>query len=148
MSHLQLLIMRNTLLLLLLSTPLFLNAQQLAVRTVTVFKNGKAMVERSGRVPIENRRYTTRTLPPALFGTYWASSASGELTSVFTSKDSLETAVPKTLPIDLLEKNKNQTVRIWLNSVNNQPSEIQEGKFIRRLPNNTKYGNVDNFLSR
>ena len=57
-------IMRNTILLLLFSAPILLNAQSIPVRTVTVFKNGKAMVERSGKIPVENRRYTTRTLPP------------------------------------------------------------------------------------
>ena len=102
--------MRNLLFFLFFFVPLLLNAQQIPVRTVTVFKNGKAMVERSGKVPVENRRYSTRTLPPALFGTYWASSASGELTRVFTALDSLETSVLKASPIDLLEKNKNQTV--------------------------------------
>lgn len=127
--------MRNTLFLLLLSTPFFLHAQTIPVRSVTIFKNGKAMVERSGKLPVENRRYTTRALPPALFGTYWAASASGELTRVFTTLDSLETSDPKASPVDILEKNKNQEARIWFHSFNNQPLEQQEGKFIRRLSN-------------
>ncbi len=138
--------MRNTLFLLLLSAPFFLNAQTIPVRSVTIFKSGKAMVERSGKLPIENRRYTTRSLPPALFGTYWAASASGELTRVFTALDSLETSAPKAAPIDMLEKNKNQVVRIWFNTFSNQPLEQQEGKFIRRLSNPTQFVQNASFL--
>lgn len=124
---------------------MLLTAQSIPVRAVTIFKNGKAMVERSGKVPVENRRYSTRTLPPALFGTYWAASASGELTRVFTAMDSVETSVLKTFPIDLLEKNKNQTLRIWLNSGNN-PLEMVEGKFSRRLTVAVPYSNNESFL--
>ena len=105
------------------------------------------MVERSGKIPVENRRYTTRTLPPALFGTYWASSSSGDLMRVFTAADSLETPLMKTMPIDLLETNKDQPVRIWMSSVNtNQPLEMQEGRFVRRFSNPSQYGNYDSFL--
>jgi hypothetical protein len=133
--------MRNTLFLLLLSAPFFLQAQTISVRSVTIFKNSKAMVERSGKIPVENRRYTTHSLPPALFGTYWAVSASEELTRVFTTLDSLETSDPKASPIDIMEKNKDQVVRIWVQA-SNQPLEQLEGKFIRRLSNpalNTSY---------
>lgn len=125
--------MRNTLFLLLLSAPFFLKAQTIPVRSVTIFKSGKAMVERSGKLPVDNRRYITRSLPPALFGTYWAASASGELTRVFTTLDSLESSDPKSSPIDVMEKNKNQVVRIWLNTHTNQPLEQEEGMFVRRL---------------
>ncbi|HAD13750.1 MAG TPA: hypothetical protein DCF33_15090, partial [Saprospirales bacterium] len=99
------------------------------------FKNNKAMVERNGKVPVENRRFITRSLPPALFGTYWAASASGDLTSIFTALDSLETFDPSASPVDMMEKNKNQSVRIWIHSSNSQPLEQLEGKFIRRLSN-------------
>ncbi|MDO8969455.1 MAG: DUF4139 domain-containing protein [Saprospiraceae bacterium] len=138
--------MRNTILLLFLFAAFLLNAQSIPVRTVTVFKNGKAMVERSGKITVENRRYTTRTLPPALFGTYWASSSSGDLMRVFTAADSLETPLMKTMPIDLLEKNKDQPIRIWMSSVANQPLEMQEGRFVRRFPNSAQSRNYDSFL--
>ncbi|MFN0213332.1 MAG: DUF4139 domain-containing protein [Saprospiraceae bacterium] len=138
--------MRNTLFLLLLSIPFFLNAQTIPVRNVTIFKSGKAMVERSGKLPVENRRYITRSLPPALFGTYWAASASGELTRVFTTLDSLETSDPKASPIDMMEKNKNQVIRIWIHAMNNQPLEQEEGTFVRRLSKPAQYVQGSSFL--
>ena len=130
--------MRNTLLLLLI-VPFFLKAQSIPVRSVTIFKNGKSMVERSGKVSVENRRYSTRVLPPALFGTYWASSASGDLTGIYTTRDSLETSVPKIQTLDLLEQNKNQTLRMWILPSTNQQLEVLEGKFIRRLTDKDPY---------
>ncbi|MBL7807823.1 MAG: DUF4139 domain-containing protein [Saprospiraceae bacterium] len=136
--------MRNTILLLLLATPFFLNAQTVPVRSVTIFKNNKAMVERNGKVQVENRRYITRSLPPALFGTYWAAATTGELTSVFTALDSLESFDPSTSPVDMMEKNKNQSVRIWIQPSNNQPLEQMEGKFIRRLSNPIQMANPYN----
>ncbi|HLP93402.1 MAG TPA: hypothetical protein VK168_05170 [Saprospiraceae bacterium] len=136
--------MRNTILLLILATPFFLNAQTVPVRSVTIFKNNKAMVERNGKVEVENRRYITRSLPPALFGTYWAAAASGDLTSVFTALDSLETYDPNASPVDMMEKNKNQSVRIWIHPSNNQPQEQMEGKFIRRLSNPMQMANPYN----
>lgn len=127
--------MRNTILLLILATPYFLNAQTVPVRSVTIFKNNKAMVERNGKVPVENRRFITRSLPPALFGTYWAAAVSGDLSSIFTALDSLDTFDPIASPVDMMEKNKDQLVNIWISSSNSQPLEALKGKFIRKLSN-------------
>jgi hypothetical protein len=64
-------------------------AQKLPVKTATMFKNGKTMLIKSGTVSTENGKHTLLNLPNALFGTYWASSPTGDLMSVFCGKDSL-----------------------------------------------------------
>ena len=91
-----------------------LGAQHLAVKHVTVFKNGKSLLYKSGKVPVQNSRYSMTQLPDALFGTYWVSAADGELASVFAAVDSVEAADPTIGPADILRKNLGKQLIVYV----------------------------------
>lgn len=109
--------MKKAFLLFLLSQNfLFSFAQTLPVKTVTVFKNSSALIYKSGKVPLQDGRYTATEFPNALFGTYWVSGAPNELQSVFTAIDSVETPVSFLSKAELLRKNLNKPLRILVES--------------------------------
>ncbi len=115
-----------------------LSAQSpLPTRTATIFKNGRALLQKSGPVALQSDRYTTRALPEALFGTFWASAASGALVSVFSVRDSVET-MSATLTIrvnlaDILRGNKEKRVLIYVDDASTNPHQAIEGWFERDL---------------
>lgn len=112
--------------LLLALLPLFLAAQKLPVRTVTMFKNGQSLIAKSGKVTTMNGKYSTHDLPEALFGTYWAASPTGDLASVFSRQDTLKTAVPLMDNLSLLQANAGQRVKIWRKTdVTTLPVELE-----------------------
>ncbi|MCW5922035.1 MAG: DUF4139 domain-containing protein [Saprospiraceae bacterium] len=89
--------------LLLFSLAVGLNAQNLPIKHVTIFKNGKSLLFKSGKVQAKNGRHSMAELPDALFGTYWV--AGDELSSVFTVQDSVNISDPIVNTGDILRKN-------------------------------------------
>ncbi|HRI62523.1 MAG TPA: DUF4139 domain-containing protein [Saprospiraceae bacterium] len=98
----------------LLGLAIGLSAQNLTVKHVTVFKNGKSLLYKSGKAPVQNGRYSMTELPEALFGTYWVESPGGELSSVFAAVDSVEAPDPTVKPADVLRKNVGKQVIIYV----------------------------------
>lgn len=106
---------------------LALSAQNLPVRTVTVFKNGRSLLQKSGSIPLQNGRYAITQLPDALFGTFWVSSADGSLQSVFSVLDSVDAPRTALGAQDILRQNTGKSVRLHLAAGNNLGYEALEG---------------------
>ena len=102
-------------------------AQNLPVKTVTVFKNGRALLQKSGKVPVKNGRYSMTKLPDALFGTYWVTSAGGELASVFAAQDTVVAADTTVSPVDVLRKNLGNPLIIYLTSYYGATDMVVQG---------------------
>lgn len=119
-------------LLLLLALPDLLSAQNLPVRTVTMFKNGQSLIAKSGKVTAVNGKFSTHDLPDALFGTYWVSSPTGDLASVFSRQDTLKRAVHLIDDLSLLSANAGQRLKIWRKVNEQSPAEVLEG-FLEKL---------------
>ena len=116
-------------------------AQTLPVRTVTVFKNGKSLIHKTGKVPAKNSQWNTTELPAALFGTFWVTSPTDDLASVFSRQDSVE--VITTDKVALLEANIGKSVVLWLHSTT---PDIVNGvieKVEKTTPSNSGYSGVD-----
>lgn len=94
-------------------------AQTLPVRSVTVFKNNKSLIRKSGTVAVKNGKWSTTDLPAALFGTFWVTSPTGELASVFSRQDSVEVQMISNDNAVLLEKNIGKPVSLLVNMYNN-----------------------------
>lgn len=90
-------------------------AQTLPVRTVTVFKNGKSLIHKTGKVPTKDNKWSTTDLPAALFGTFWVSSPTDDLASVFSRLDSVEVKLTLNDNATLLENNIGKQVTVMLN---------------------------------
>ena len=103
-----------------------LNAQNLPVKTVTVFKNGQSVISKNGKVAVVDGKYVLRSLPDALFGTFWTF---GDLHSVFSVQDSMETPVLATTEAEILQQNAGKQVRIWLYTGATTGPELLEGVF-------------------
>lgn len=119
----------------------------LPTRTVTIFKNGRALFQKSGKVAVQHGRYTTRNLPEALFGTFWASAASGELASVFSARDSVEVADWQVMVSEILQKNKDKKVGLFVNDNSGGAPQYLEGWFERMAPDASEVKH-DRFLFR
>lgn len=112
---------------LLLGLAASLNAQNLPVKTATVFKNGRAMLHKSGKVPVKGGHYSMTELPDALFGTYWVTSAGGELSSVFAAQDSVVVVDTIISPIEVLKKNLGKPLIIYLTSYYGATDMVVQG---------------------
>lgn len=108
-----------------------LQAQNLPVKTATVFKNGTSLLNKSGKVPVKDSRYSMTELPNALFGTYWVTSA--DLTSVFAAMDSVQAADPYLSTSDVLRKNLGKPVVLYLTTYNNTNDMVILGTGERML---------------
>lgn len=106
---------------------LSLTAQNLPVRTVTVFKNGRSLLQKSGRAPLQDGRYTITELPAALFGTFWVGSADGSLQSVFSVLDSVDAPRLDLGVHDILRKNLGKPLRLHLEAGNDRGYEPLDG---------------------
>ncbi len=95
------------------------------VRTATIFKNGKSLIFKSGKVATPGGNFSTTKLPDALFGTFWA--AGPELASVFAHQDSLVRVDSVFDQNDFFRSNLGKSGRFWLD----QGKEIVEGKILR-----------------
>jgi hypothetical protein len=106
------------------------SAQDLPARAVTIFKNNRSLVERTGVVNAPQGRYVSRTLPDALFGTFWASTPAGQLRSVYTVVDSVMQPVAAYQDADYYAQIAGQSVRIYLDAHADTPSfDVMEGAF-------------------
>lgn len=123
------------------------NAQNIPVRTVTVFKNNQSLVYKSGKVPVKNSRYETKDLPDALFGTFWITSATDELASVFSRQDSVEVKEPANDNVALLEANLGKKVNVWLALGGNAAPVVESGTVekVEKLPTQPGYANYSNY---
>mgnify|MGYP007130726499 CR=1 FL=1 len=97
-----------------LTLSIALSAQKLPVKTATIFKNNTALLDKAGKVPVKDGRYSVTELPDALFGTYWVAGA--DLQSVFAAMDSVETANRYFSTADVLRKNLGKPVILYLPS--------------------------------
>ncbi len=111
--------------LLLLGLAFGLSAQNLSVKTVTIFKNGKSLLYKSGKVPAKNSRFSMSELPDALFGTYWV--AGEELLSVFTAQDSVDAADPTVKLGDIFRKNLGKKVILYITGCGDQGDMVVQG---------------------
>lgn len=117
-------------------------AQTIPVRTVTLFKNNQSLVYKSGKVPVQNGRYETKDLPRALFGTFWVTSPTDELASVFSRQDSVEVKETANDNVALLQANLGKKVTLWLTLTGNAPV-VESGvvEKIEKLPSQPGYTN-------
>jgi len=100
-------------------------SQSLPIRAVTVFKNGRSIIEKAGKVPIKNGKWTSTDLPEALFGTFWISSPTDELTSVFTRQDTIKGKVTSGDNAILLEQNLGKPVSLLIGlGISSQPYTV------------------------
>jgi Domain of unknown function (DUF4139) len=133
--------MYQRLTILFLSCTFALSAQNLSVKTATIFKNGRSLLTKNGTVSPTDGRYRTTELPNALFGTFWVTAP--DLQSVFTGIDSVDSG-PQGDERDfiLLEQatffrqNTGKNVRIWLNNGSSSAPTPMDGTFetIEGLP--------------
>ncbi|MCE7921989.1 MAG: DUF4139 domain-containing protein [Haliscomenobacteraceae bacterium CHB4] len=128
---------KHLLLHLFLGFALVLNAQNLSVKTVTIFKNGKSLISKSGKVPVSNSRYSMTELPAALFGTYWVTGA--EVASVFAALDSVDAADSYLSTADVLRKNLGKQVVLYLH-VPNQANDMVVIGTVERIFNDREFG--------
>lgn len=102
-------------------------SQDLPVRTVTIFKNGNALIEKAGKVPVTKGSWSTTHLPDALFGTFWIDADNDDLLSVYSHQDSVEEKVLTNDNVDLLKANIGKPVRLWLSNYSQSPAEEVSG---------------------
>ena len=102
-----------------------LQAQNLPVKTATVFKNGTSLLNKSGKVSVKDSRYSMTELPNALFGTYWVTGA--DVASVFSAMDSVQAADPYVSTSDVLRKNLGKPVVLYLTTYNNSNDMVIVG---------------------
>ena len=121
--------------LLLIITPL--SAQQIPVQTVTVFKNNRAMIERSGPVKATNSLYSTNDLPNALNGTFWLGTPENAIKYVFTTQDSVEKQDKMLSRESYYRQLIGKKVNVKLLLSGNSDPEVKEGTF-------ESISNVDN----
>ncbi len=101
-------------LLLLLSSTL--SAQKLPVQTATIFKNNKALLFKAGPVPTTDGIYSSSDLPVALFGTYWVGSSTGQIQSIFVTRDSVDAPKEKPNSSSISALNKGKKIRLLTGS--------------------------------
>ncbi len=89
-------------------------AQNLPVRSVTLFKNNRSLLQKSGKVSVQDGLYTLTELPNALFGTFWVASNDGNLQSVFSIQDSVDAPSVSLGTADLLKLNIGKPLRLYL----------------------------------
>jgi hypothetical protein len=92
----------------------FCLAQMPPVRTVTVFKNGKSLIQKSGKVSPKEGKWSVTDLPDALFGTFWVTSPTNDLVSVYSQQDSVEIKELMNGKLDFLQKNIGKPIELML----------------------------------
>ncbi|MCB0533630.1 MAG: DUF4139 domain-containing protein [Saprospiraceae bacterium] len=93
-----------------------LPAQNLPVQTVTIFKNNKALLFKSGPVSTTDGVFSSHDLPAALFGTYWVNSSTGQIQSIFVTRDSVATPSENASIGAISALNKGKKVRVLTGS--------------------------------
>ena len=129
--------MKHLLLSILLFSKLLSVQAQLPTKTVTIFKNGHALLNKTGQVTLNKGQYISRDLPNALFGTFWISANSGDLLSVFSARDSVETRsniqMTRINMGEILRINKEKKVMIYVDSRTEPTQQLLEGWFERDI---------------
>ncbi len=115
------------------------SAQTLPVRSITIFKNGRSMIERTGKVKATNSIYSARELPNALFGTYWVSTPADALKSVFTKLDSVAVMDNNISYNHYYKSMSGKTAKIYLSQGPNLPLQEIEGRFENVITHNDNY---------
>ena len=68
--------------------PLQLIAQpELKTKSISVFKDGKSFVVKEGKVSATDKIYTLSEIPPALFGTFWFTGITSDISRVVSKTD-------------------------------------------------------------
>lgn len=102
-------------------------AQKIPVQSVTIFKNGRSMVERSGNVTTMDNRYVTRDLPEALFGTFWVGAPEDGVKSVFSIQDSVERNMKSIPATEYYRQLVGKEIRLVLSSPQGIPPMVKSG---------------------
>ncbi|MCB0847085.1 MAG: DUF4139 domain-containing protein [Bacteroidetes bacterium] len=89
-------------------------AQPLKTQTVSVFKNGTAFFQKSGKVSSENNSFVLKgdEIPKALFGTLGFITPDQSITSIRRLKKETKKTVPLSNIPELLKENVGKTVRL------------------------------------
>ncbi len=104
-------------------------AQLLPVKAITIFKNGRSMIERSGKVKTNNGVYSTNDLPDALFGTFWVAASGDALKHVFSKRDSILVPNKFLNRSDHYQSLSGKAAKIYLINGEHAPYLEVEGRF-------------------
>jgi hypothetical protein len=118
-----------------------LQAQKIPVQSVTIFKNGRSMVERSGNVTTKDNHYVTRDLPGALFGTFWIGAPGDGVKSVFSIQDTIEKTDRELPQKEYYQQLIGKDLMVVLSSGNNESTEIVWGSIESIIPSRVSAGN-------
>lgn len=94
--------------------------------SISIFKNGTAFFIKSGKVDTKNSIYQMKkNIPPALSGTYWITSPTGELNFLSAYMDTLKTQkeVVANSIVDMLNANLGKKVKLHIGK-----EEVIEGR--------------------
>jgi Domain of unknown function (DUF4139) len=114
-----------------------IQAQKIPVTSATIFKNGRTLLTKSGKVQTTNGKYVSKELPNALFGTFWVNSP--DLESVFCIEDSVLAIDEAVSEIAFLSKNKGKMMQIWVKNAENSPPDILEGVLTNIINESNQY---------
>ena len=88
---------------------------QLDTKHVTIFKNGTAFIQKSGKVPIEDGAFRwSENLPEAIYGTFWFASPTGTIQSVKSKSDTVEKSRAWASFLDLIRSNIGKSVELTM----------------------------------
>ncbi|MFT5512661.1 MAG: hypothetical protein ACI8SE_001059 [Bacteroidia bacterium] len=92
-----------------------ITSAQLKTKHVTIFKNGTAFIQKSGKVPMVGNSYKwSENLPQAIYGTFWFASATGTIVSVKSKADTVEKSRDWTSFFDLIQSNIGKNVELTM----------------------------------
>ena len=103
----------------------FLSNAQLKTKHVTIFKNGTAFIQKSGKVSVNAGAFKwSDNLPEAIYGTFWFSSPTGTIQSIKSKADTIEKSRSWTSFLDLIQSNFGKTVEITMTNGKEVSGEI------------------------
>lgn len=86
---------------------------QMAIKSISVFKNGTAFIQKSGNVKLQNGKFLWKEeLPNAIYGTFWFASTNGKIQGISSSNDTLQVMREWVTFFDLLKANIGNEVEI------------------------------------
>lgn len=86
---------------------------QLKAKHVTIFKNGTAFIQKTGKVVLEDGAYKwSDNLPEAIYGTFWFSSPTGTIVSVKSKADTIEKSRDWASFFDLIRANVGKGIEL------------------------------------
>ncbi|MBK7935904.1 MAG: DUF4139 domain-containing protein [Lewinellaceae bacterium] len=78
-------------------------------------------------MPVKNGRYETKELPKALYGTFWITSPTDELASVFSRQDSVDVKELQNDNVALLQANIGKSATVWLTLNSGSAPQVESG---------------------